>query len=256
MADAHLSVSYHPRSEVGLGSSAERDLARLIEARDGFVEIRARPLPKAGEYSRGGGSWVAEHINFILVIAGGIIAKGFLEELSKDLYKFFRGFIQSQREAKRAGDPVHYAIILDLRLDGERYHSVISFKDEETMKIALYRLHQYLSNEPDASARVNPKEGFVELIYPTGFNAGYSVPLIFGSLVVVGGARSSEVQERLYDWLPFLSGLGSAGLLAISLTIVAVSWVLILIRPLIRERRYRRAFREKAQEWLRNSGLS
>ena len=240
-----IMISYDPESEVALTETDERSLRRALETPDVQVGLRSAQLPIAGEYVRPGGSQVPDPLTLALVVVGTLVAKTLVQEAVKDLYKFFKDYFSRIRSRKQKGYPVRYGVLVDFRSEQKRFYAAMSFKDEETMIIALFRLHLYMADENKGVTNLLDVQKPVEIVYPSSFNPGAAIYLATLSIPIGFGLK--WLQGRI----PVLNAYGDTGFVVVLFILLCALWGPCWVLPWYKERRYRMAFRDRARAWIK-----
>jgi hypothetical protein len=152
-----LTLSYDDYSTTGLDHVQEDEIVSICNSRgiDLGLEVFT-PKPQVPDAS------MLEPAKLIVVIAGSLAVKTLLQELVKDLYRLFKKHV-GRLGARTTAREQHFALLLDITSEGRRYRVGVDFMDDQTLVIAFYRLHEYVSRGLQIGA---DDQKLVELEYP------------------------------------------------------------------------------------------
>jgi hypothetical protein len=132
-------------------------------------------------------SFYSEPAKLLIIITGSLIAKTIIQEVVKDLYGALKDWVKQHRKGPEKSEGlairIHYGILIDIRCEGTKYAGGLTFYDEETMLIALYRYQQQVTSEKEEPAAPTPRLIMREIEYP------YLNMWIFGSLLLVARTK-------------------------------------------------------------------
>src|SRR5689334_22475186 len=170
-----LDISYHISSSVGLDEAGAMRLGQLLS--ESGIEVSIESFyPWQGNLLS-----VIPPPRYLTIILNGMLARRpALARVAQDIFRFYS---ENLKRFQKEKEVEHFAVILDLRVEGKRHYVGIDFKDEKTLAINCYRLAQYLDS---------PKSGttphrLVELEYPKNINpsplewGGYLLTIVFGA---------------------------------------------------------------------------
>lgn len=228
MDNGTLRLLYHERSEVGLQPPQEQEIAELLRTRGVAVQVESLSHP----YSSARMSILTEAPKLILMFAGSLVARAVLEEVVRDLYRFFKNKLRSVKQQNRG---LGYVVVLDIRVEGRRYYFGADFRDDDTLQVACYRMYLQTTK----TAAVGDGVELVELETPKNYTRYVAVPVsVLGIMVILASVSLAG------GLTPSASSVAVVGVLLISL-----SWIIPASMYRWRLGRFRREFSEKARKW-------
>jgi hypothetical protein len=250
-----ITLSYAPESEVVLGIDEERQLASVLALDN--ITLRSSPpseKPIVGTWYRQSASIELEPVRLFLIVTGSFVAQTLLQEVIKDLYKFFKQHIRRIKKKKAPLNDVHYGILIDLRLpDGSRYYAAMSFHNEDDMVVNLHRLYRYLETTPPVFANADEP---IEFTYPVPPPAFYVTSAVLKMLVgaAVAVVVYFLVHRRLLEDVVNETVASIVSLIAFCVVLLLWSLAIDLLgRMYLRHRSsvWKRSFVGDAQEWIK-----
>jgi len=153
-----LTIGYHSVSTVGLSEAEAQEFVDLLSKSN--IEAEALPYQerKAGLPTA---SIIPPPNNLIIKLEGVLASQPMLANIARDIYIYFEKNWKSIQKEKRVA---HFAVIVDVTVNGARQQVGIDFQDDKTLAINCYRLAEYFTSPQSG----HPSDSLVEFEYPKG----------------------------------------------------------------------------------------